>query len=119
MLPMPGFGDLFTDIRGGDRTMRISWHPERGALVLSLWAGTVCRGSFRMAADDLDNLLALLDEITSTLRPAVGAASGGSAPTGPQPTVTARAEWTPGAAGPGVERAGEAHRLRLPVPRVA
>lgn len=60
---MPSFGDLFTDLRGEDRTLRVSYHPDRGAVVLSLWNGTLCRGSFRMPADDVDRLLALLTAV--------------------------------------------------------
>ncbi|WP_406103933.1 hypothetical protein [Micromonospora globbae] len=65
VLPIPGFGDLFADTRGGDRTMRVSYHADREALVLSLWSGAVCRGSFRMARGDVPRLLALLAAVTA------------------------------------------------------
>jgi hypothetical protein len=120
VLPMPRLGDLFTDIRGSDRTMRVSWHPERDAVVLSLWAGAVCRGSFRMAADDLPRLMSLLTEITAAAPAAAPPA--GSAPGGP-PTPDAAAR--PSAASP-AEQTGEitgpAHHRLLPIvpaPRVA
>jgi hypothetical protein len=35
--PMPAVGDLFTDMRGGDRRMRVRYHEGRGAVVVSLW----------------------------------------------------------------------------------
>lgn len=115
---MPRLGDLFTDTRGGgDRTMRVSWHPERDAVVLSLWAGTVCRGSFRMAVDDLPRLLSLLAEITTVAAPPACSAPGGP----PAPDAAAG----PSAASPG-EQTGEirgpaGHRLLpiVPAPRVA
>jgi hypothetical protein len=64
---MPAVGDLFTDIRGGQRTMRVSYHGDRGVLVVSLWAGTVCRGSFQMAADNVSKLIGILNEIELTV----------------------------------------------------
>ncbi|MFG2057616.1 hypothetical protein ACGFI9_26700 [Micromonospora sp. NPDC048930] len=112
---MPSFGDLFTDLRGEDRTMRVSFHPDRGAVVLSLWSGTVCRGSFRMPVDDVDRLLVLLAEVrqAGTAVPPVDGDTG----SGPA-TVAGTAEVVT----PSVERTGDitAHRVAiLPTPRVA
>ncbi|MFD0822948.1 hypothetical protein ACFQ0D_32550, partial [Micromonospora zhanjiangensis] len=53
-------GDEFEDVRGGDRTMRISHHEDQGIVVLSLWLGPVCRASFRLVADDVDRMVAAL-----------------------------------------------------------
>ncbi|MEU6202668.1 hypothetical protein ABZ814_03640 [Micromonospora musae] len=78
VLPMPSLGDLFADTRGEDRTMRVSYHPEREAVVLSLWSGGVCRASFRMPTGDLPRLLALLG----------GVIAGGTPPAGPLPDRT-------------------------------
>ncbi|MEU0155055.1 hypothetical protein [Micromonospora fulviviridis] len=113
---MPSFGNLFTDLRGEDRTLRVSYHPDRGAVVLSLWNGTLCRGSFRMPADDMDRLLALLT--------AVRIAAGGGDGAGPG---TAAGESDGVAAvpvpEPSVERTGDVsgtvRRVALPAPRVA
>jgi hypothetical protein len=58
--PMPAVGDVFTDVRAGGRTMRVSHHPDQGVVVVSLWAGGLCRGSFRLAADDAGRLAELL-----------------------------------------------------------
>jgi hypothetical protein len=33
LLPMPKVGDLFRDVRGDDRTMRVSCHDDRGVVV--------------------------------------------------------------------------------------
>lgn len=49
---------LFTDERGAG--LRASWHPERDVLVLSLWRGHVCVGTFRMEPDDAERLGAFL-----------------------------------------------------------
>jgi hypothetical protein len=83
VLPMPGVGDLFTDVRGGDRTMRVSYHEDRGVLVVSLWLGPVCRGSFRMAAGDVHRLVAALSEIETSIA---------SAPAAPGPDAQHHAE---------------------------
>lgn len=126
---MPSFGDLFTDLRGEDRTLRVSYHPDRGAVVLSLWSGAVCRGSFRMPADELGRLLALLTDMQRAASP--GTATGPDTPTGgtgadgaPSPGGPAVADEPATVAAPAVERTGDisAHRAALPVqpvPRVA
>lgn len=116
---MPSFGDLFTDLRGDDRTMRVSYHPDRGAVVVSLWSGTVCRGSFRMPVDDVRKLTTLLTEIEASVAassvpasggPAAGAAvAGGAVP--PVPALDQTGDIS-----------GTRHRAALPilpVPRVA
>lgn len=111
---MPSFGDLFTDLRGEDRTLRVSYHPDRGAVVLSLWSGTLCRGSFRMPADDVDRLLALLT--------AVRIAAGGDDAPGPG-TAADQSESASPVPEPSVERTGDVsgtvRRAALPTPRVA
>jgi hypothetical protein len=60
VLPLPSVGEIFADVRDGGRTMRVSLHAEHGVVVVSLWAGTLCRGSFRMAVDDAERLRSLL-----------------------------------------------------------
>ncbi|MFI7490299.1 hypothetical protein ACIBXA_18155 [Micromonospora echinaurantiaca] len=120
VLPMPGFGDLFADTRGDDRTMRVSYHPERGAVVLSLWSGTVCRGSFRLAVGDAPRLLSLLGQISAAAVP-------GAPPDDPTSMQGTRATAAVPAPAPDpVEQtgqiAGPAHRAALPIvpaPRVA
>jgi hypothetical protein len=92
VLPMPAFGDLFTDVRGDDRRMRVSYHGDRGVVVVSLWSGEVCRGSFRLAAGDVRGLIAILTEIeASTDAPAPGPGSPADAVAGtadrPEPAV--------------------------------
>ncbi|MGX7671594.1 hypothetical protein [Plantactinospora sp. DSM 117369] len=123
---MPSVGDLFIDTRGGDRTMRVSYHGDRGTVVVSLWIGTVCRGSFRMATDDVSRLIGTLNEISLSAAPTVpiATASPGSPPdaTG---TATAgpAASATAGAANPPVDQTGDisdlARIVAAPTLRVA
>ncbi len=63
VLPIPSPGDVFADVRGEDRTMRVSYHEDRGVVVVSLWAGVQCRGSFRMAVQDVERLVTVLNEV--------------------------------------------------------
>jgi hypothetical protein len=58
--PVPRIGDTFIDARGGGRMMRVSLHPERGVVVVSMWAGTTCRASFQLPADSASRLAELL-----------------------------------------------------------
>ncbi|MGR6319818.1 hypothetical protein Q2K19_26800 [Micromonospora soli] len=112
---MPSFGDLFADLRGEDRTLRVSYHPDRGAVVLSLWSGTICRGSFRMPTDDVDRLLALLTDVRRAATPTPPDADDAA----PEPAAVEGPAEEPA---PSVERTGDisAHRVALlPTPRVA
>ena len=58
--PLPETGSIFLDARGGDRALRVSWHQEAGMVVLSLWRDNVCAGSFRLAIDEVPDLIAML-----------------------------------------------------------
>jgi hypothetical protein len=58
--PLPESGSVFLDARGGDRALRASWHHEAGVVVLSLWRDNVCAGSFRLAVEEVPELIALL-----------------------------------------------------------
>ncbi|MGK5444470.1 hypothetical protein ACSNN7_21980 [Micromonospora sp. URMC 105] len=116
VLPMPGFGDLFTDLRGDERTMRVSYHPERGAVVLSLWSGAVCRGSFRLATDEVSRLRALLAAIDADPAPPASGSGGATAAVGGEAAAEATEVIQTG------DISGTASRAALPVvpaPRVA
>ena len=52
--------EWFTDDRTDVRRMRASWHPDAGLVVLSLWQGDHCTGTFRMAIEDAPRLLHLM-----------------------------------------------------------
>ncbi|MEU7897818.1 hypothetical protein AB0B45_33780 [Nonomuraea sp. NPDC049152] len=60
VVPLPSFGEVFFDARGQERCLRVTWHE--GTLVLSLWRGEMCTGSFRMPMDDVGRLLDTLDD---------------------------------------------------------
>jgi hypothetical protein len=60
VLPLPNPGDIFEDVRDGGRTMRVSYHADAGTVVVSLWAGPLCRASFRLAAGEAERLIAIL-----------------------------------------------------------
>jgi len=119
---MPTVGDIFRDVRGDDRTMRVSYHQDRGVVVVSLWAGAVCRGSFRLAADDVGALVTLLSGIVATAGPtATAGATGAPDDTGIQAddeTIVAAPERS----APSPEQTGDVRMSALPtmpVPRVA
>lgn len=58
--PLPETGSIFLDARGGDRALRVTWHHESGLVVLSLWRENVCAGSFRLAIDEVPDLIDML-----------------------------------------------------------
>lgn len=49
---LPVRGEVFLDARDAGRALRLSWHHEDELVVLSLWRGHKCTGSFQLAADD-------------------------------------------------------------------
>ena len=49
---------MFLDERGTG--LRVTWHPERDLVVLSVWHGDSCVGSFRMPVQDVPRLSGLL-----------------------------------------------------------
>jgi hypothetical protein len=60
--PLPTAGEVFLDARGSGRALRVSWHPEADLVVLSLWTGGTCTGSFRLPAEDVPDLVDALRE---------------------------------------------------------
>ena len=58
--PLPATGEIFLDARGADRALRVSWHYDTDLVVLSLWRDNVCTGSFRLAVDEVPELIELL-----------------------------------------------------------
>jgi len=57
---VPRTGAVFLDPRGEDRSLRVTWHQESQIVVLSLWRENVCAGTFRLAADEVPDLISLL-----------------------------------------------------------
>jgi hypothetical protein len=58
--PLPRMGEVFFDVRGNSRTMRLSWYADTGVAVLSIWQGGMCTGTFRLAIADLPRLVETL-----------------------------------------------------------
>ena len=58
--PLPATGEVFLDARGTGRVLRVSWHTEAGLVVLSLWKGGTCAGSFRLDIEDVPDLVDVL-----------------------------------------------------------
>jgi len=59
---LPTQGEVFDDVRGQDRTLRVSWHGADGVVVLSMWRRAECTGSFRLPVSDLPDLLRALTD---------------------------------------------------------
>jgi hypothetical protein len=49
--------EFFLDARGDARSLRVHWHREHGLVVLSLWRGDECTGTFRLAVDEVPQLI--------------------------------------------------------------
>ena len=64
--PVLGEGHLygervwFSDTRGSVRRMGISTHPVDSTIVISLWQGDVCTGTFRLPARDAAGVISTL-----------------------------------------------------------
>jgi hypothetical protein len=50
----------FSDARGVVRRMGVSTHPTDSTIVISLWQGDVCTGTFRLPANDAARLISTL-----------------------------------------------------------
>jgi hypothetical protein len=55
--PLPRLGEVFFDVRGNSRSMRLSWYADTGVAVFSIWQGGTCTGTFRLPMDDLDRMI--------------------------------------------------------------
>lgn len=60
VVPIPPQGEWFADARSGERALRVSWHGDRGCVVLSTWRGSVCVGTVRLSTADAARLVAAL-----------------------------------------------------------
>jgi hypothetical protein len=52
--------EFFLDARGDARSLRVRWHGEQGLVVLSLWRGDECTGTFRLAVEEVPTLIEAL-----------------------------------------------------------
>ena len=57
---LPRTREVFLDPRGDHRSLRVTGHQESQLVVLSLWRDNVCAGTFRLAADEVPDLIAFL-----------------------------------------------------------
>jgi hypothetical protein len=59
-VPLPREGEVFFDVRGEARTMRLSWYADSAVAVFSIWHGNRCTGTFRLPFGDLARMTAAL-----------------------------------------------------------
>src|SRR5215218_10050459 len=115
--------DMFLDERG--TALRVTWHPERDLVVLSVWHDESCVGTFRMPVQDVPRLSGLLaaalGDWVDQSGGAVALAWAGPAPgsgTGPGGGAVAGAGPAAGAGpGAGTGPAAEADGVSLSVPQ--
>jgi hypothetical protein len=81
---------MFLDERGTG--LRVSWHPERDLVVLSVWQDDRCVGTFRMSVQDIPRLSGLL---------AAALSDWVDDQTGPLPATGGPGTAGPGTGGPG------------------
>src|SRR5215469_7858143 len=58
--PLPRLGEVYFDIRGESRSMRLSWYADTGVAVFSIWQGGTCTGTFRLPIADLPRMVQAL-----------------------------------------------------------
>ena len=49
--------EFFLDTRGDARSLRVRWHDRDGLVLLSLWRGAECTGTFRLSVDEVPTLI--------------------------------------------------------------
>ena len=49
--------EFFLDTRGDARSLRVRWHHRDGLVMLSLWRGSECTGTFRLSVDEVPTLI--------------------------------------------------------------
>ena len=72
--PLPRLGEVFFDVRGSSRSMRLSWYADTGISVFSIWQGGTCTGTFRLPQEELPRLIDALQRGASGLTRAAPAA---------------------------------------------
>jgi hypothetical protein len=64
--PLPRLGEVYFDVRGESRSMRLSWYADTGVAVFSIWQGGTCTGTFRLPIADLPRMIEALQRGPST-----------------------------------------------------
>ena len=57
---LPIRGEVVADARGNGRALRVSWHPEHGLAVLSVWRGTLCVATVQVEVSEVPHLVDVL-----------------------------------------------------------
>jgi hypothetical protein len=70
--PLPRLGEVFFDVRGSSRSMRLSWYADTGVAVFSIWQGGMCTGTFRLPIGDLPRMVEILQRGPDGRAPAAG-----------------------------------------------
>ena len=74
--PLPRLGEVFFDVRGHSRSMRLSWYADTGVAVFSIWQGGRCTGTFRLPIDDLPRMIEILRRGPQDKAPGAGQGRG-------------------------------------------
>jgi hypothetical protein len=90
--PLPRLGEVFFDVRGNSRSMRLSWYADTGVAVLSIWQGGMCTGTFRLAIGDLPRLVETLQRGPAGHQPGWESGAPGQPMPDPLMEPTARAQ---------------------------
>jgi hypothetical protein len=65
---LPRSGEVFLDARGEHRSLRVSWHPGDGIVVLSVWRADRCITTFRLDRAGVPSLIDALSEMQESDR---------------------------------------------------
>ncbi len=88
--PLPRLGEVFFDVRGSSRSMRLSWYADTGVSVFSIWQGGTCTGTFRLPMEELPRLIDALQRGVQPSDPRGSAAYASQLPGAPtDPRLTA------------------------------
>src|ERR1700684_3764376 len=79
--PLPRSGEVFFDVRGDSRVMRLSWYADTGVAVFSIWHGDTCTGTFRLPIPELPRMIDTLSRGPQGAAPPSGSPHAGA--TGP------------------------------------
>jgi hypothetical protein len=80
--PLPRLGEVYFDVRGESRSMRLSWYAATGVAVFSIWQGGTCTGTFRLPIADLPRMVEALQGGPHGDTRATGGPHGDPRPTG-------------------------------------